>query len=74
MNILYINNSVHLGGDTKCILKLCKELKDKNKVIVASSGGKLLAEFVDMGIKHYKIKEPNILNIFSNFTFISILK
>ncbi|WP_288222125.1 glycosyltransferase [uncultured Clostridium sp.] len=65
MNILYINNSVHLGGDTKCILKLCKELKDKNKVIVASSGGKLLSEFVDMGIKHYKIKEPNILNIFS---------
>lgn len=72
MNILYINNSVHLGGDTKCILKLCKELKDKNKVIVASSGGKLLAEFVDMGIKHYKIKEPNILNIFS--TIFNILK
>lgn len=27
MNIIYINNQYHLGGDTKCILKLCKELK-----------------------------------------------
>ena len=72
MNILYISNSVHLGGDTKCILKLCKELKDKNKIVVASSGGKLLPEFIGMGIKHYKIKETNILNIF--FIIFNIIK
>lgn len=74
MNILYINNSVHLGGDTKCILKLCKELKDKNKIIVASSGGELLSEFIDMGIKHYTIKEPNIFSIVVNiFKLIKIV-
>lgn len=65
MNILYINNSVHLGGDTKCVLKLCRELKDKNKIIVASSGGELLPEFISIGIKHYTIKEANIFNIFA---------
>lgn len=65
MNILYINNSLNLGGDTKCILKLCKELNKKNKVVVASSGGSLLPEFLDLGIKHYKIKAPRIKNVFS---------
>ncbi len=65
MNILYVSNSVHLGGDTKCILKLCKELKSKNKIILASSGGKLLPDFLNMGIKHYTIKYTNMLNIFA---------
>lgn len=72
MNILYINNSVHLGGDTKCILKLCKELKDRNKIIVASSGGELLSEFESMGIKHYTIKRANIFNIL--FIIVNIFK
>ena len=67
MNILYINNSLHLGGDTKCILKLCKELKDDNKIIVASSGGKLLEDFLDMGIKYFYIENASILNIFKIF-------
>ena len=65
MNILYINNSIHLAGDTKCILKLCKELKNRNKIVVASSGGELLSEFTQMGIKHYKINNASIFNIFS---------
>ncbi|MGG7213262.1 hypothetical protein ACQPUY_06535 [Clostridium nigeriense] len=60
MNILYINNSLHLTDDTKCILKLCKELKNKNKVIVASSGGELLHEFKSIGIRHYTIKRLNM--------------
>ena len=64
MNILYINNSVHLGGDTKCIFKLCKEMKNRNKVIVASSGGTLLKDFLKLGIKHYEIKNSSIFNIF----------
>lgn len=59
MNILYITNSVHLGGDTKCILTLCKEFKKKNNVIVASSGGKMLSEFKKNGIVHYEINKVN---------------
>lgn len=55
MNILYLNNSVHLGGDTKYILKLCKEFKNIYKVFIASSGGVLLNEFNKMEIKHYYI-------------------
>lgn len=75
MNILYINNSVHLGGDTKCILKLCKEFKKDNKVIVASSGGKLLQEFLNMGIKHFDIKDASILNVFKIlFNIFKLLK
>ncbi|MCR1951939.1 glycosyltransferase [Clostridium sp. DSM 100503] len=75
MNILYLNNSVHLGGDTKCILKLCKELKHSNKVIMASNGGSLINEFEKMGIKHYKIKPVSSINIFSMiFNIILIIK
>ena len=53
MNILYINNSMHLGGDNKCILKLIKEFKNDNKIIVASRGGILEGELNNLGIKHY---------------------
>lgn len=78
LNILYINNSVHLGGDTKCILKLCKELKKENNVMVASSGGKLIHEFLDIGIKHFYIKDSGMLNIFkilfNIFKLLSIVK
>lgn len=72
MNILYINNSLNLDDDTKCILKLCKELKNKNKIIVASSGGELVSEFINIGIKHYTIKRSNILFII--FNIIRIIK
>ncbi|MDV4150425.1 glycosyltransferase [Clostridium sp. AL.422] len=65
MNILYVNSSTHLGGDTKCILKLCKELKNNNKLVLASAGGKLLQEFLKIGVKHYKVKDPSLTNIFS---------
>ena len=60
MNILYINNSMHLGGDNKCILKLCKELKDEYKIVIASNGGILESEFINLGIKHYYIN--NVVN------------
>lgn len=65
MNILYLTNSVHLGGDTRCILKLCKELKNNNNIIIVSNGGYLITEFQEMGIKHYKIKPISIINIFT---------
>lgn len=60
MNILYINNSMHLGGDNKCILKLCKELKGEYKIVIASNGGVLESEFINLGIKHYYIN--NVVN------------
>lgn len=67
MNILYLNNSVHLGGDTKCILKLCKEFNvKKNKVIIASNGGVMQNEFEKIGITHFTIgdvENKSILNI-----------
>ncbi|MDK0606746.1 glycosyltransferase family 4 protein [Clostridium perfringens] len=58
MNILYINNSMHLGGDNKCIIKLCEEFKSKdNNIIVASKGGILEKNLKDIGIKHIKIND-----------------
>ena len=60
MNILYLNNSVHLGGDTKCILKLCNEFKDNNNLFIASCGGELQNEFEKIGVKHFTIK--NVVN------------
>jgi L-malate glycosyltransferase len=69
MNILYLNNSAHLGGDTKCILKLCKEFKKNNKVIMVSSGGICEEEFENIGIEHYCINDvenKSLLNILNN--------
>ncbi|WP_252216017.1 glycosyltransferase [Clostridium sp. VAP41] len=67
MNILYLNNSVHLGGDTKCILKLCKGFNSKeNKIIIASNGGKMQNEFESIGITHFKIgdvEDKSLINI-----------
>lgn len=71
MNILYLNNEMTIGGVAKCILKLSKELKDSNKIFIASKeGGALLPEFAKIGIKNYPIidvsnKSPHniILNI-----------
>lgn len=75
MNILYLTNSVHLGGDTRCILKLCKELKNNNNIIVVSNGGELITEFQEIGIKHYKIKPISNINIFTIiFNIIEIIK
>ncbi|RII33887.1 glycosyltransferase family 1 protein [Clostridium chromiireducens] len=71
MNILYLNNEMTIGGVAKCILKLSKELKNDNKIIIASkAGGALLPEFEKLGIINYPIldvenKAPHniILNI-----------
>lgn len=69
MRILYLNNVMTVGGVTKCILKLCKELKDNNEIVVASHGGQLLDEFKSMGISHYEINDvenKHPINILSN--------
>ena len=70
MKILYLNNSVHLGGDTKCILQLSKEFKNMgNEVFIASNGGVMQSDFEKNGICHFNIgdvenKSPvNILRI-----------
>lgn len=71
MNILYLNNSVHLGGDTKCILKLCKELKSENNIYMASRGGVLKEEFEKLGVKHIEInniRDKGIANTLQNIS------
>ena len=68
MNILYLNNVMSVGGVTKCILKLCKEMNEDIQVIVASHGGALVDEFRSRGIKHYEI------NNVDNKTPINIIK
>lgn len=75
LNILYLNNSMNLGGVTKCILKLCKELKDSNKLVIASNGGELIPEFEKMDIKHYKLKTISSINIYNLiFNIIEIIE
>lgn len=71
MNILYLNNSVHLGGDTKCILKLCKEFKDTNKIFIASNGGVLLNQFQYAGAKGYYIR--NVENKFPHNILLNVM-
>lgn len=67
MNILMLNNSAHLGGDTKCILNLSKSLIKENKVIIASSGGVMEGQIKKMGFKYYKINNIKSKNIFTFF-------
>ena len=55
MNILYLNNVMSVGGVTKCILKLTKELRGDNKIVIASSGGELLGEFEKLNVKYYTL-------------------
>jgi L-malate glycosyltransferase len=78
MNIMYLNNSVHLGGDTKCILKLCRSFKEDNNIVVVSRGGVLKEDIERMGIKHYfirSVKSKSPVNILNNIiTLINILK
>lgn len=69
MKILYLNNVMSVGGVTKCILKLCKEINEDIEVVVASHGGALLDEFSSRGIKHYEIndvEDKSPMNIIKN--------
>lgn len=80
MRILYLSNSMNLGGGVqKCIFMLASRYKkEKNEVFVASSGGEYIDELKKSGITHYKIINPenkNPLNIFKNFlTLYKIIK
>lgn len=78
MNILYINRGMGVGGVEKCIIKLCRELKNHNKVIVASKGGELTEELNKLNIKHYSIintDSKNPAHILRNLkTIIKIVK
>lgn len=62
MNILYINRGMGVGGVEKCILKLSEVFKKKNKIIVASMGGKLTEELEKLKIKHYYILNTDSKN------------
>ena len=48
MRILYLNDAMHLGEVSKYILKLCKELKNDNYIVVASHKGELVHELNNM--------------------------
>lgn len=78
MKILYLNNVMSIGGVTKCIMKLCKEINQDIEVIVASHGGVLVEEFKSRGIKHYEINDVDDktpLNIIKNIKILcSIVK
>lgn len=73
MKILYLNNVMSIGGVTKCILKLCKEMNDEIQIVVASHGGVLVNEFSNRGIKHYEINDVDDktpINIIKNIKMI----
>ena len=57
MNILYLNNSMHLGGDNKCILKLCKELRGEHQLYLAGRDGVMRSDFEALGVKTYFLKD-----------------
>jgi glycosyltransferase involved in cell wall biosynthesis len=74
MNILYINRGMGVGGVEKCIIELTRLFMNDNKIVVASMGGELVKELMDMGIKHYKIintDSKNILDILRNVKIIN---
>jgi glycosyltransferase involved in cell wall biosynthesis len=56
MNILYLTNHLNIGGITSYVLTLAKAFKKHgHKVYIASSGGKLLSEFIAEGIVYLPI-------------------
>ncbi|MCT2347466.1 glycosyltransferase family 4 protein [Bacillales bacterium AN1005] len=66
MRILYLNNTMILGGGVqKCIYMLSKEFIGKHKVFVASAGGEYEAELEELGVVHKRIINPEKKNIFS---------
>lgn len=56
MNILYLTNHLNIGGITSYVLTLAAGLRKRgHKVYVASSGGKLLPDFIAEGIVYLPI-------------------
>lgn len=54
MNVLFMLNNMEIGGSEVFTLNLAKKLLQKNhKVIVLSSGGKLVSSLSEIGAKHY---------------------
>lgn len=59
MNILYICNSMQMGGSPMGIITEIKELiKDNNNIIVVSKGGELEKELEKMKVKHFTENVP----------------
>lgn len=74
MNILYLNNYINIGGVTKCILTLSKELREHHNIIVATNGGPEVDKIYDLKLKYYKlanVESKSILNIIKNVRIIS---
>ncbi|MEY9868461.1 glycosyltransferase involved in cell wall biosynthesis [Peribacillus sp. B2I2] len=63
MRILYLNNTMVLGGGVqKCIFLLASRFSYDNKIFVASSGGEYVKDLISKGIKHYDIINPEKKN------------
>lgn len=74
MKILFINNEMAVGGVTKCILNLTKNLKDEFEIVIASNGGELTHEFIKLGVKLYNINDVDNKNPFNIMKNIKIIK
>ena len=74
MNILYINNTMKLGGGVqKCIYQLINHFKIKNDVMIASAGGEFVCELNENNIKHFSIinpEEKSLIAIVKNLIFL----
>ena len=74
MKILYLNNVMSVGGVTKCILKLCKDIDKDIEIVVASHGGALVDKFTEKGIRYYEIMDvenKNPINIIKNIKILN---
>ncbi len=76
-NILIIRSDIKLAGPGILILETAKQLKRMgNNVIVCSSGGDVVNELNECGIKHYTISGLAVgtRNILNNFKTISAIR
>ncbi len=59
LGIMFIINTMSLGGSESYVLALAKELKRRgHKIVVLSSGGELVEELTQLGISHYSVFIP----------------
>ncbi len=59
LGIMFIINTMRLGGSESYVLSLAKELKQRgHKIVVLSSGGELVEELTRTGILHYTVSIP----------------
>lgn len=59
LNIIIAINTMNIGGSETYVITLAKELKQRgHNVTVVSTGGALVEDLAESGIKHYTVKMP----------------